>query len=147
MVYSLPRWEVMFNMSGNTKRKVCGSEKRKREKTPVDSLFPQKGESMNHSSLHRVTLLLFVCRRFSVVWCSWSRGFNSPSLRSHSEIRSWTTCCFFSRTKSQLINKLGLSKLIYAINVAAINAIKYFNAVNATLFTSGVFPACLQSVS
>ena len=41
--------------------------------------------------------------------------------------------------------------LIYAINVAAINAIKYFNAVNATLFTSGIFPdtkpprACSQS--
>ena len=31
-----------------------------------------------------------------------------------------------------------VSALIYAINVAAINAIKYFNAVNATLFTSGV---------
>ena len=31
-----------------------------------------------------------------------------------------------------------ISALIYAINVAAINAIKYFNAVNATLFTSGV---------
>ena len=33
-----------------------------------------------------------------------------------------------------------VSALIYEINVAAINAIKYFNAVNATLFTSGVFP-------
>ena len=31
-----------------------------------------------------------------------------------------------------------VSALIYAINVVAINAIKYFNAVNATLFTSGV---------
>jgi len=30
---------------------------------------------------------------------------------------------------------LGLSALIYAINLAAINALKYFNA---TLFTSGV---------
>ena len=44
-----------------------------------------------------------------------------------------------------------ISALIYEINVAAINAIKYFNAVNATLFTSGVFPdtkpprACSQS--
>ena len=33
-----------------------------------------------------------------------------------------------------------VSALIYAINVAEINAIKYFNAVNTTLFTSGVFP-------
>ena len=33
-----------------------------------------------------------------------------------------------------------VSALIYEINVAVINAIKYFNAVNATLFTSGVFP-------
>ena len=31
-----------------------------------------------------------------------------------------------------------VSALIYAINVAAINALKYFNAINATLFTSGV---------
>ena len=34
-----------------------------------------------------------------------------------------------------------VSSLIYEIIVAEINAIKYFNAVNATLFTSGVrFP-------
>ena len=39
--------------------------------------------------------------------------------------------CIFSRA-------VKVSALIYAINVAAINAIKYFNAVNATLFTSGV---------
>ena len=31
-----------------------------------------------------------------------------------------------------------VSALINAINVAAINALKYFNAINATLFTSGV---------
>ena len=34
--------------------------------------------------------------------------------------------------------------------MAAINAIKYFNAVNATLFTSGVFPdtnLCVPAVS
>ena len=31
-----------------------------------------------------------------------------------------------------------VSALIDAINVAAINALKYFNAINATLFTSGV---------
>ena len=37
-----------------------------------------------------------------------------------------------------LIRAVKISTLIYAINVAAINAIKYFNAVNATLFTSGV---------
>ena len=36
------------------------------------------------------------------------------------------------------IRAVKVSALIYAINVAAINAIKYFNAVNATLFTSGV---------
>ena len=45
-----------------------------------------------------------------------------------------------------------ISTLIYEIIVAAINAIKYFNAVNATSFTSGVFPwhetaGCLQSVN
>ena len=33
-----------------------------------------------------------------------------------------------------------VNALIYEIIVAEINAIKYFNAVNATLFTSGVFP-------
>ena len=44
------------------------------------------------------------------------------------------------------IRAVKVSALIYAIN-----AIKYFNAVNATLFTSGVFPdtkpprACSQS--
>ena len=39
------------------------------------------------------------------------------------------------------IYTLGLSKLArYEIIVATINAITYFNAVNATLFTSGVFP-------
>ena len=38
---------------------------------------------------------------------------------------------------SKIIRAVKISALIYAINVAAINAIKYFNAVNATLFTSG----------
>ena len=33
-----------------------------------------------------------------------------------------------------------MNALIYEIIVAEINAIKYFNAVNATLFTSGVLP-------
>ena len=37
-----------------------------------------------------------------------------------------------------IIRAVKVSALIYAINVAAINAIKYLNAVNATLFTSGV---------
>ena len=37
-----------------------------------------------------------------------------------------------------IIRAVKVIALIYAINVAAINAIKYFNAVNATLFTSGV---------
>ena len=47
---------------------------------------------------------------------------------------------------------LSVSALIYAINVAAINALKYFNAINATLFTSGVrcpwheTAACQRSV-
>ena len=49
------------------------------------------------------------------------------------------------------IRDVKVSALIYEINVTRINAIKYFNAVNATLFTSGVFPdtkpprACSQS--
>ena len=38
------------------------------------------------------------------------------------------------------IRAVKVSALIYEINVAEMNAIKYFNAVNATLFTSGVFP-------
>ena len=37
-----------------------------------------------------------------------------------------------------LTRAVKVSALIYAINVAAINALKYFNAINATLFTSGV---------
>ena len=36
------------------------------------------------------------------------------------------------------IRAVKISALIYEIIVAEINAIKYFNAVNATLFTSGV---------
>ena len=36
------------------------------------------------------------------------------------------------------IRAFKVSALIDAINVAAINALKYFNAINATLFTSGV---------
>ena len=36
------------------------------------------------------------------------------------------------------IRAVKVRALIYAINVAAINALKYFNAINATLFTSGV---------
>ena len=39
---------------------------------------------------------------------------------------------------NEIIRAVKVSVLIDAINVAAINAIKYFNAVNATLFTSGV---------
>ena len=36
------------------------------------------------------------------------------------------------------IRAVKVSALIDAINLAAINALKYFNAINATLFTSGV---------
>ena len=36
------------------------------------------------------------------------------------------------------IRAVKINALIYEIIVAEINAIKYFNAVNATLFTSGV---------
>ena len=36
------------------------------------------------------------------------------------------------------IMSVKLNALIYEIIVAEINALKYFNAVNATLFTSGV---------
>jgi len=39
--------------------------------------------------------------------------------------------CLFPRAVS-------VNALIYAINLAAINALKYFNAINATLLTSGV---------
>jgi len=37
------------------------------------------------------------------------------------------------------IRAVSVNALIYAINLAAINSQKYFNAINATLFTSGVF--------
>ena len=37
-----------------------------------------------------------------------------------------------------LIRAVKVNALIYEIIVAEINAIKYFNAVNATLFISGV---------
>jgi len=33
---------------------------------------------------------------------------------------------------------VSVNALIYAINLSAINALKYFSAINATLFTSGV---------
>jgi len=36
------------------------------------------------------------------------------------------------------IRAVSVNALIYAINLAAINALNYFNAINATLFTSGV---------
>jgi len=36
------------------------------------------------------------------------------------------------------IRAVSINAFIYAINLAAINAQKYFNAMNATLFTSGV---------
>jgi len=36
------------------------------------------------------------------------------------------------------IRAVSVNALIYAINLAAINAQKYFYAINATLFTSGV---------
>ena len=39
--------------------------------------------------------------------------------------------CVFTRA-------VKVSALIDAINLAAINALKYFKAINATLFTSGV---------
>ena len=49
------------------------------------------------------------------------------------------------------IRAVKVNALIYEIIVAEINAIKYFNAVNATLFTSGVFPLtrnrCVPAVS
>ena len=39
---------------------------------------------------------------------------------------------------SKKTRAVKVSALIYEIIVAEINAIKYFNTVNATLFTSGV---------
>jgi len=36
------------------------------------------------------------------------------------------------------IRAVSVNALIYAINLAAINALKYCNAISATLFTSGV---------
>ena len=47
------------------------------------------------------------------------------------EAAGWFVAEVFTRA-------VKVSALIYAINVATINALKYFNAVNATLFTSGV---------
>ena len=44
----------------------------------------------------------------------------------------------FSMQQDIYIRAVKVSALIYEIIVAEINAIKYFNAVNATLFTSGV---------
>ena len=42
---------------------------------------------------------------------------------------------FYDSIKTRAVK---VNPLIYKIIVAEINAIKYFNAVNATLFTSGV---------
>ena len=39
---------------------------------------------------------------------------------------------------TQNTRAVKVNALIDAINLAAINALKYFNAINATLFTSGV---------
>jgi len=46
----------------------------------------------------------------------------------------------FINSSNILLNTRAVSvnALIYAINLAAINALTYFNAINATLFTSGV---------
>ena len=52
----------------------------------------------------------------------------------HSHFVKWCVCIYIYI----YIRAVKVSALINAINVAAINAIKYFNAVNATLFTSGV---------
>ena len=43
-----------------------------------------------------------------------------------------------SKKDSIIIRAVKVNALIDAINLAAINALKYFNAINATLFTSGV---------
>ena len=45
------------------------------------------------------------------------------------------------------IRAVKVNALIYEIIVAEINSIKYFNAVNATLFTSGAFQALIVSVT
>ena len=54
--------------------------------------------------------------------------------------------------RSIFIRAVKVNALIYEIIVAEINGIKYFNAVNATLFTSGVrYPLtrnrCVSAVS
>ena len=72
---------------------------------------------------------------------SHQRHFNTTNMIRHLRTRHTTV----------IIRAVKVSALIYEINVAAFNALKYFNAVNATLFTSGVFPdtkppcACSQS--
>jgi len=52
-------------------------------------------------------------------------------------ISSFSICCFFFVIYIY-IRAVSVNALIYAINLAAINALKYFYAINATLFTSGV---------
>ena len=53
---------------------------------------------------------------------------------------SWLAGRYVIITNNLYINirAVKVNALIYEIIVAEINAIKYFNAVNATLFTSGV---------
>ena len=63
----------------------------------------------------------------------------SPSDNWVEEIPSSSLDISHSRAQKHVFFRaVKVSALIYAINGAAINAIKYFNAVNATLFTSGV---------
>jgi len=45
------------------------------------------------------------------------------------------------------IRAISINALIYAINLAAINSLKYFNEINATLFTSGVRWSCCTPLS
>ena len=55
-----------------------------------------------------------------------------------SSTRPLTRCVSSGLFPAVFFRAVKVSALIYAINVAAINALKYFNAINATLFTSGV---------
>jgi len=45
---------------------------------------------------------------------------------------------YLARTGYIYIRAVSVTALIYEINLAAINALKYFNSINATVFTSGV---------
>ena len=115
----------------------------------VFKLYPSPVESITGSSWFHSWTQTSHCSASSqsclcrLSWSLWSLPPGNDETHVQKTVQQNIMC--------KITRAVKVNVLVYEIIVAEINAIKYFNAVNATLFTSGVFPltrnCCVPAVS